>query len=124
MGAIWATEQVGDGEYRWRVGERSGVLSVPGLGGGLAILPDERLAGIVERDGATELWIMSLGGSVERTLASPRGFDFYFFPDWRTEPDVVVCSLAAPGRAAHRDWRFRFDADTGLLQKLGPVEVD
>ena len=117
------TEQVGHGEYRWRIGERSGVLAVPGLGGGLAILPDERLVGIVERDGVSELWVMSMAGSVERTIAAPDGYDFYYFPDWATQPDHVVCSVRVPSGSPYRDWLFRYDANTGALEKLGPADA-
>ena len=106
------TEQVGHGEYRWRIG----------LGGGLAILPDERLVGIVEQEGSSELWVMSIGGSVERTIAAPDGYDFYYFPDWAAQPDRVVCSKRGPSGSPHRDWQFRYDPDTGMLQKLGPAD--
>lgn len=117
------TEQVGHGEYRWRIGERSGVLAVAGLGGGLAILPDERLVGIVELDGTSELWVMSMAGSVERTIAAPQNYDFYYFPDWQTQPDLVVCSERVPSGSPYRDWQFRYDPDTCMLERLGPAEA-
>jgi hypothetical protein len=115
---------VGDGEYQWRIGERSGILAVPGLGGGLAILPDERLVGILERDGASEVWVMQMTGSVERTIKVPKGFEFYYFPDSQARPDIVVCSRTDGSGSPHRDWHFRFDADTGALEKLDPIEQE